>query len=77
MTARLQRLRRITSPFILRRLKTTRASSPIFAGQDRGEGVLQFDEEQASLYEAVVKEAEAAINAASGIERKGLVLATL
>ena len=33
--------------------------------------------EQASLYQAVVKEAEDALEEAEGIERKGLVLATL
>ena len=71
------RLRRITGPFVLRRMKTDRtiiADLPakldmkVFCGLTR---------EQASLYRAVVKEAEDALEEADGIQRKGLVLATI
>ena len=72
-----ERLRRITSPFILRRLKTDKSIIADLPDKIETKVFCNLTKEQASLYEAVVKEAEAAIDAASGIERKGLVLATL
>ena len=70
-------MRRITSPFILRRLKTDKSIIADLPDKIEAKVFCNLTKEQASLYEAVVKEAEAAINAASGIERKGVVLATL
>ena len=71
------RLKRITGPFILRRLKTDKSVISDLPDKLEMKVYCNLTPEQASLYEAVVKDAEAAIESASGIERKGLVLATL
>ncbi len=72
-----RRLQRLTGPFILRRLKTDK--SIISDLPDKLEmkvyGILT--KEQASLYEAVVSEAAKDLEEAEGIQRKGIVLATL
>jgi len=72
-----ERLRRITGPFILRRLKTDRSVIADLPEKLEMKVFCNLTREQASLYQAVVKEAEAAIESAEGIQRKGLVLATL
>jgi SNF2 family DNA or RNA helicase len=72
-----EQLKRITSPFILRRLKTDKSVIADLPEKLEMKGFCNLTKEQASLYEAVVKDAEAAIESAEGIERKGLVLATL
>ena len=75
--ARAEVLRRIIQPFVLRRLKT----DPLII-QDLPEKVEakvyhNLTHEQASLYEAVVAEMLDKLDYADGIERKGIVLATL
>jgi SNF2 family DNA or RNA helicase len=73
-----QRLRRITTPFILRRLKTD--SSIISDLPDKLEMKVwcNLTPEQASLYQATVTDMMAKIEAAEpGIARHGLVLATM
>jgi SNF2 family DNA or RNA helicase len=72
-----QSLRRITAPFILRRLKTDKSIIADLPEKLEMKVFCNLTKEQASLYEAVVKDAQAAIEASEGIERKGLVLATL
>ena len=72
-----QRLRRITGPFVLRRLKTDRTIIDDLPEKLEMEVFTTLTREQASLYRAVVKEAEAALDGAEGIQRKGLVLSTL
>jgi SNF2 family DNA or RNA helicase len=72
-----ERLKRITGPFILRRLKT---DSSIISDLPEKLEMKVFNtltQEQASLYAAVVQEATEALEEAEGIQRKGLVLATL
>jgi SNF2 family DNA or RNA helicase len=71
------RLRRITTPFILRRLKTDKSVISDLPDKFEMKVYCNLTKEQASLYEAVVKNTREAIESASGIERKGLVLATL
>lgn len=71
------RLRRITSPFVLRRLKTDRSIISDLPDKLEMKVFCSLTREQASLYEAVVRQAQAAIESAEGIERKGLVLATM
>ncbi len=71
------RLKRITGPFILRRLKTDKSVISDLPDKLEMKVYCNLTPEQATLYEAVVKNAEEAIESASGIERKGLVLATL
>jgi len=71
------RLRRITGPFILRRLKTDKSIITDLPDKLEMKVFCTLTREQASLYAAVVKSAEEAIESSEGIERKGLVLATL
>ncbi|MER3432837.1 MAG: ATP-dependent helicase [Leptolyngbya sp. ERB_1_1] len=76
-TTSLQTLRSLTQPFILRRLKTDRSiiqdlpekqEMPVYCG---------LSAEQAALYQATVDRALAEIEAADGIQRKGIILALL
>jgi SNF2 family DNA or RNA helicase len=72
-----ENLRRITAPFILRRSKTDKKIIADLPDKFEANIFCNLTKEQASLYEAVVKNAQAAIEKSAGIERKGLVLATL
>ena len=72
------RLRRITGPFILRRLKTDRAIIQDLPERIETSAFCTLTPEQASLYAAVLKDLEEALaGGREGMERKGLVLATL
>jgi SNF2 family DNA or RNA helicase len=71
------RLKRLTGPFILRRLKTDRQIIADLPDKLEMKVYCPLTREQASLYAAVVKEAGEALDGADGIQRKGLVLATL
>ncbi len=70
-------LKKLVEPLILRRVKTD--TSIINDLPDKVEQKLytNLTKEQASLYEAVVKDVEDKIQNLEGIERKGLILATL
>ncbi len=72
-----RRLKRLTGPFILRRLKTDASIITDLPEKNEMEVFTTLTKEQASLYRAIVKDAEAALDGAEGIARKGLVLATL
>ncbi|MDP2955378.1 MAG: DEAD/DEAH box helicase [Longimicrobiales bacterium] len=71
------RLRRITGPFVLRRMKTDRTIIADLPAKLEMKVFCGLTREQASLYRAVAKEAEDALADAEGIQRKGLVLATI
>ncbi|PYQ12852.1 MAG: ATP-dependent helicase [Acidobacteria bacterium] len=71
------RLRRLSGPFILRRLKTDRSVIADLPEKMEMKVYCTLTREQASLYQAVLSDAEKAIARAEGIERKGVVLATL
>jgi hypothetical protein len=72
------RLKRITGPFILRRLKTDRAIISDLPDKLEMKIWCNLTPEQASLYQATVTDMLARIEAApDGIERRGLVLATM
>ena len=71
------RLRRLTGPFILRRLKTDKSIIADLPEKQEMKVFCTLTREQASLYAAVVKDAEGALDGAEGIQRKGVVLATL
>jgi SNF2 family DNA or RNA helicase len=71
------RLNTITSPFILRRLKTDPAVISDLPQKIETKEYCSLTKEQASLYSAVVLEAERAIASAEGIGRKGLILTTM
>ena len=72
-----ERLTRITKPFILRRLKTDKSIIRDLPNKLEMKVFCNLTQEQASLYSAVGREAEAAIDGADGIQRRGLILAAL
>jgi len=72
-----ERLKRLTGPFILRRLKTDKAIIADLPEKMEMKAFCTLTKEQASLYEAVVKETMEALDETEGIQRKGVVLATL
>ena len=74
---RSESLRRLTQPFILRRLKTDKSIITDLPDKQEMKVLCNLTREQATLYEAVVKEMLRKIEEAEGIERRGLVLATL
>src|SRR5258705_2415326 len=71
------RLRKVTGPFILRRLKTDKSIITDLPEKLEMKVFCTLTPEQASLYQAVVKDTEEALESSEGIERKGLVLAVL
>jgi SNF2 family DNA or RNA helicase len=72
-----EKLRRITAPFVLRRLKTDRSIIADLPDKLEMKEFCTLTREQASLYQAVVDDMLARIDEADGIERRGLVLATM
>jgi superfamily II DNA or RNA helicase len=72
------RLKRVTGPFILRRLKTDKTIISDLPDKLEMKIWCNLTPEQASLYQATVSDMMAKIDAADqGIERRGLVLATM
>jgi hypothetical protein len=71
------RLRRITAPFVLRRLKTDPKIIDDLPDKIEMKQLCNLTAEQASLYQAVVDDMLAKIDNSDGIGRKGLVLATM
>jgi len=71
------RLRRMTGPFVLRRVKTDREIISDLPEKLEMDVLCNLTAEQASLYRAVVDEMLAKIENSDGIERRGLVLATM
>jgi SNF2 family DNA or RNA helicase len=72
-----RRLQRLTGPFILRRLKTDKTIIADLPDKLEMKVFCTLTKEQASLYAAVVGDTMQEIEEATGIHRKGLVLATL
>jgi SNF2 family DNA or RNA helicase len=72
-----ERLRRITGPFVLRRVKTDKSIISDLPEKLEMEVLCNLTGEQASLYQAVVDDMLARIESSEGIERRGLVLATM
>jgi len=70
-------LKRLTGPFILRRLKTDPTIVSDLPQKNEMKVFCTLTREQASLYRAVVDDAAADLEKAEGMKRKGLVLATL
>jgi non-specific serine/threonine protein kinase len=71
------RLRRVTQPFVLRRLKTDKAIISDLPEKLEMDVFCNLTAEQASLYQAVVEDMMAKIESSEGIERRGLILATM
>jgi SNF2 family DNA or RNA helicase len=70
-------LKRATGPFILRRVKTDRSIISDLPEKLEVKEWCPLTAEQASLYQAVVDDMLARIAGSEGIERRGLVLATM
>ncbi|MGO8670013.1 MAG: DEAD/DEAH box helicase [Capsulimonadaceae bacterium] len=70
-------LKKITGPFILRRLKSDKSIIADLPEKNEMKVYCNLTREQASLYEAVVRDAEEKLQDKEGIGRKGLVLAVL
>ncbi len=71
------RLKRLTGPLVLRRLKTDPAIRADLPDKLEMKVYCPLTAEQASLYAAVTQDLEARIADAQGMSRKGLILATL
>jgi non-specific serine/threonine protein kinase len=71
------RLRTLTRPFVLRRLKTDRSVIADLPDKLEMEVVCSLTREQAALYQAVVDDMLRKVEESEGIERRGLVLATM
>jgi SNF2 family DNA or RNA helicase len=72
-----ERLKHLTGPFILRRLKADKTIIADLPEKMEMKVFCALTKEQASLYEAVVKETLKGLDETGGIQRKGIVLATL
>ncbi|MFD0269784.1 DEAD/DEAH box helicase [Streptomyces sp. NPDC127106] len=72
-----ERLSRLVRPFLLRRRKSDPGIAPELPAKTETDRVVPLTAEQASLYEAVVRETMAEIAGAEGIARRGLVLKLL
>jgi SNF2 family DNA or RNA helicase len=70
-------LKKLIQPFVLRRLKTDKSIIRDLPDKMEMKVFCNLTQEQASLYEAVVKEMMEKIEEAEGMERRGLVLAAL
>ncbi|MCS0634888.1 DEAD/DEAH box helicase [Streptomyces sp. LP05-1] len=71
------RLAALVRPFLLRRRKSDPGIAPELPPKTETDRVVSLTAEQAGLYEAVVRETLAAVAAADGMERRGLVLRLL
>lgn len=72
-----EQLKRLTQPFILRRLKSDPTIIQDLPDKQEMKVVCSLTREQASLYQAALDESLAKIEEADGIERRGQVLALL
>ena len=70
-------LRRVTAPFVLRRLKTDRTIIADLPDKIEMKEFCTLTREQATLYQAVVDDMLDRIDNSEGMERRGLVLATM
>lgn len=70
-------LRRLVRPFILRRLKTDRAVISDLPDKTEVRAFCPLSRRQAALYEQAVRELEQQLEAADGIQRRGLILSFL
>jgi len=72
-----ERLRNLTQPFVLRRVKTDTSIINDLPEKLEMEMICTLTGEQAALYQSVVEDMLERIADSSGIERRGLVLATM
>jgi SNF2 family DNA or RNA helicase len=74
---RAQQLKGLTGPFMLRRVKTDRSIIRDLPEKIESREFCTLSCEQASLYQAVVDDLQSRLEQVEGIQRRGLVLATL
>ncbi len=74
---KINHLSKIIQPFLLRRLKTDKSIINDLPEKMEYNVYCSLTEEQAILYEAVIKDLFEQLNTVQGIQRKGLVLATI
>ncbi|MEW2067492.1 DEAD/DEAH box helicase [Streptomyces sp. NPDC007346] len=72
-----ERLARLVRPFLLRRKKSDPGIAPELPPKTETDHPVSLTREQATLYEAAVRETMAQIEAAEGIARRGLVMKLL
>lgn len=72
-----QQLKRLTAPFILRRVKTDPQVISDLPAKNEMKIYCNLTREQATLYEAVVRDSMMRLEQAEGMARRGIVLATL
>jgi SNF2 family DNA or RNA helicase len=70
-------LKKLVEPFILRRVKTDQSIIKDLPDKVEQKLYCNLTKEQASLYEAVVKDITSELDEVEGIQRKGLILTTL
>jgi len=70
-------LKKLVEPFILRRVKTDDSIIKDLPSKVEQKLYCNLTKEQASLYEATVRDVEKQLQNAEGIQRKGLILSTL
>ncbi len=70
-------LRKLISPYILRRLKTDKSIITDLPDKTEVKAYCGLSRKQAALYQASVKELEEALDTLDGIQRRGLVLSFL
>ena len=75
--ARRAQLRRAVAPFLLRRVKTDPTVIPDLPEKIERKIFCPLSREQASLYEATVRERLGRIDSSDGIARRGVVLSTM
>lgn len=73
----MEKIKRITGPFILRRLKTDKDIISDLPDKIETTVFCALTREQASLYNAVLKVLDEKISASEGIQRKGMVLSAI
>src|SRR5262249_53179540 len=71
------RLKRLTQPFLLRRLKTDKSIIADLPEKLEMKVYCNLTKEQATLYAAVVAEINESLKSAEGIQRRGVILAAL
>ncbi len=73
----IDRLKKLSGPFILRRLKSDKSIIKDLPSKMEMKVYCNLTKEQAALYQNLVSDVETALDSSDGIQRKGLVLATL
>jgi SNF2 family DNA or RNA helicase len=72
-----ERLKSLVAPFILRRVKSDRSIIQDLPEKNEMKVYTTLTREQATLYEAVLKDSMRQIEESDGMQRRGLILATL